>query len=635
MIVYDSGDYHLAFLFRLQGSAFPKAALFGLPSTALAVLFSMLLDKSPEVQFLKQLDRSSVWSASILVVGLLLAFRTNKAYDRFWEGTTLVQQMRAEWFEAASNLMAFSEITRKRDPTNVRISNAVNDFQGTLIRLMSLMHGAALRQIGGYMEEFPVLDIDGLDDTSLEYLAGCEEKESNRVEVLLHWIQVLITDNHTYGIVSVPPPILTRAYQTLSRGMVNLHNARKLADVPFPFPLSQAVVVLVLIQSFLTPAFAASAVEHPALAAVITFLPVFGMWCCVFISGQLEQPFGTDSNDLPLSTLQFDMNASLLMLLEAKKPPCLNKNAVRTVTGLRKTLGNMQSSSTDAVDFRRGLSKELGARVSGRHSGHQQLLDKRVEYFARKAGSGDGSVGELSSSLSVSGFTCDHRLRDESRKMTRISSNRSSNASQESVSSRLSGQSHHVSFGNAEDFEPVSEGPELVKEDQRVRLVDEEPLPESLNDSSQEFLSEKENRWQVTLPGPPVDLPRSDSSPTVLQQAAFDLPMCDSSPLELKRPPLDLPLCDENGGLMFPPPDLHMYDDSSPLELKHPALPLPICEGSSPLVLKHPRFDLSTYDPLPLMLKPPRRDLQTHDSSPEALKHLPMCDSSQEGLKHL
>ena len=60
---------------------------------------------------------------------------------------------------------------------------------------MSLMHGSALRQIGGNVEEFEVIDVDGLDNESLAYLAMAESRDVNCVEILLHWIQVLITDS--------------------------------------------------------------------------------------------------------------------------------------------------------------------------------------------------------------------------------------------------------------------------------------------------------------------------------------------------------------------------------------------------------------------------------------------------------
>merc|ERR1719261_1100858 len=147
--------------------------------------------------------------------------------------------------------MAFSKVAVQKE--EVKMRDGVQDFQSILVRLMSLMHGAAMRQIGGNVEEFEVIDVFGLDDESLKYLGLCEARQVNQVELLLHWIQVLITDAITPGVMCIAPPILTRAYQTLSRGMVNLHNARKLADVPYPFPLSQIHVVLIWIHMLVTP----------------------------------------------------------------------------------------------------------------------------------------------------------------------------------------------------------------------------------------------------------------------------------------------------------------------------------------------------------------------------------------------
>ena len=43
------------------------------------------------------------------------------------------------------------------------------------------------------------------------------------------------------GVLAIPPPILSRVYQTLSRGFVNLLNAKKIADTRFPFPYAQTI----------------------------------------------------------------------------------------------------------------------------------------------------------------------------------------------------------------------------------------------------------------------------------------------------------------------------------------------------------------------------------------------------------
>ena len=44
------------------------------------------------------------------------------------------------------------------------------------------------------------------------------------------------------GVLKVAPPILSRVYQTLSRGFVNFLNAKKIADTRFPFPHPAVVI---------------------------------------------------------------------------------------------------------------------------------------------------------------------------------------------------------------------------------------------------------------------------------------------------------------------------------------------------------------------------------------------------------
>merc|ERR1719440_623754 len=278
---------------------------------------------------------------------MLIGFRANRTYSQFWEGITLVQMMRAEWFESASTLMAFCKVAIMKDPDNTELQERKLEFQALLVRLMSLMHGSALRQIGGNVEEFEVIDLYALDDESLMYLGLCEAREVNVVEVVLHWITVLITDNATTGIIAIAPPILSRSYQTLSRGMVNLHDARKLADVPYPFPLSQIHVLLIWLHMFLTPIVVAKVVPNDIAAACVCAVPIAGMWCITFIAGQFEQPFGDEANDLPLSTMQFEFNTSLLMLLDPQsiRAPHLKDDAARSVWELRSILGDPDSTT--------------------------------------------------------------------------------------------------------------------------------------------------------------------------------------------------------------------------------------------------------------------------------------------------
>ncbi|CAE7351221.1 unnamed protein product [Symbiodinium necroappetens] len=144
---------------------------------------------------------------------------------------------------------------------------------------MSLCHGSALEEISGDVVELAVIDVMGLDSQTLNHLWECSEVHKfNRVEVCLHLLQTLITKALDDGILKIPPPILSRVYQTISRGFVNLLNTKKITDTKFPYPFAQIIAVFLLVHILLTPALISASVPHRFLAPVFTFLAVFGMF---------------------------------------------------------------------------------------------------------------------------------------------------------------------------------------------------------------------------------------------------------------------------------------------------------------------------------------------------------------------
>jgi len=314
MIEY-SEDYLFALLFQLKGSVACKSLRYSVLSAIIALLLLLIEDWSPgfrqDYGFM-DITNSQLWSASIGVLGILLAFRTNRAMARFWEGTGLLHQMRGEWFDSVSCCVTFSRAavpTRRSD---------VMAFRHTIVRLMSLCHGSALHEIAGATaEDCETIDSFGLDNATLAHLKECQEVyHFNRVEVLLHLIQSLITANLDDGILKIPPPILSRVYQTLSRGFVNLLNAKKIADTRFPFPYVQLIALLLFVHVLLTPMMISSVVQSKVFAPLFTLVPLFGMFALNFIGVELENPFGDDDNDLPLDHFQAEMNKCLLMLLQ-------------------------------------------------------------------------------------------------------------------------------------------------------------------------------------------------------------------------------------------------------------------------------------------------------------------------------
>mmetsp|Transcript_112983 Transcript_112983/g.243392 ORF Transcript_112983/g.243392 Transcript_112983/m.243392 type:complete len:485 (-) Transcript_112983:46-1500(-) len=305
------GPWGILFICRSSGSVIPQALVWAVPSAIFAGYLH--LDGYGDVRIE---GVGELWSGYTFILGFLLVFRNNQAYSRFWEGATLIQQVRGEWFNAVSSLIAFcSKRPEKREEVEV--------FQHLLVRLMSMLYCAALQQVAVLDDNnFDIIDNEGMDTDSLLFLA----ESNDRCEIILQWIQRLVVDAQESGVISVAPPILSRSFQELSRGIVNLNNVRKIKEIPFPFPYAQASTVMLLVHWIITPIFASQYIASWWSAAIVSLVVSCAFWAISYIAQEIEQPFGEDPNDLPMAEMQSDMNRSLRVLLQplAQHPPRFN-----------------------------------------------------------------------------------------------------------------------------------------------------------------------------------------------------------------------------------------------------------------------------------------------------------------------
>jgi len=153
------------------------------------------------------------------------------------------------------------------------------------------------------------------------------QKAPNRCEVILQWIQKLIVEGNERTLIKIAPPILSRVYNQLGDGIVDLNNAVKIAEFPIPFPLAQMVTIMLIYHVFLTCTVCAYSIQTAFWASMFAFVIVFSFQSINYIACELEGPFGDDANDLPLALMARDMNTSLITLLADRAmtvPPTLN-----------------------------------------------------------------------------------------------------------------------------------------------------------------------------------------------------------------------------------------------------------------------------------------------------------------------
>eukprot|EP00401_Gymnodinium_catenatum_P028368 CAMPEP_0117483278 /NCGR_PEP_ID=MMETSP0784-20121206/13856_1 /TAXON_ID=39447 /ORGANISM="" /LENGTH=446 /DNA_ID=CAMNT_0005277807 /DNA_START=79 /DNA_END=1419 /DNA_ORIENTATION=+ len=286
-----------------------------IPSAVLTYIVATLLQQSPAKEWLDNDTSTSaqmVGTAFSSIMIFILYNRSSTAYDRWWEGGTLLQKTRGEWFNAYSSIMAFTS-------TAPDMQHQVDSYCCLLARWMSLLMCCGLQQVSPERDRpFEIINLDGIEKESMEFLNSAPDK----VEIILQWIQRSIVLQMKSGVLPAPAPILSRAFQELSRGIVNLQNARKIADFPYPYPLAQISMILQLLHWAMMPIWAALAAPR-GLAVLLAFLSIFVLWCIHFNALDLEFPFGSRENDLPMRELQEDFNNSICMLLDKRgaQPP--------------------------------------------------------------------------------------------------------------------------------------------------------------------------------------------------------------------------------------------------------------------------------------------------------------------------
>jgi hypothetical protein len=121
-------------------------------------------------------------------------------------------------------------------------------------------------------------------------------ESKDRINAVMYWII------HDYaeisGDLSTAPPIQSRMYQELSNGMLGFQNSLKIADVPFPFPYAQLLTWMLLIFLCMIPFYMSSFTQSLVLSPIATFFSVVGIWSVNEVAIELENPFGSDVNDI-------------------------------------------------------------------------------------------------------------------------------------------------------------------------------------------------------------------------------------------------------------------------------------------------------------------------------------------------
>lgn len=272
---------------------FPRAIVFGL----LGLLVSVLHIRGVPIA----LDGVGNIIPSI-VLGLLLVFRTNTAYERFWEGRKLWGTIinttrniarkiwvfvsesqpidRARKIEVLRLLVAFAVATKlhlRQEPLNAELASLVSPQQYT--KLQSMNH--------------PPLE-------------------------LAFWINDYLDSQHNQGNLTTYEMI---AIAKLLNQLVDcLGSCERILRTPMPLAYSIHLEQLLLLYCFFFPFEMVSRLG--LLTGLFSALTSFALLGIEEIGVEIENPFGQDPNDLPLDTICETMRRNIEDLITLSPSSC-------------------------------------------------------------------------------------------------------------------------------------------------------------------------------------------------------------------------------------------------------------------------------------------------------------------------
>eukprot|EP00406_Dinophysis_acuminata_P013495 CAMPEP_0179238862 /NCGR_PEP_ID=MMETSP0797-20121207/15169_1 /TAXON_ID=47934 /ORGANISM="Dinophysis acuminata, Strain DAEP01" /LENGTH=514 /DNA_ID=CAMNT_0020946177 /DNA_START=252 /DNA_END=1796 /DNA_ORIENTATION=+ len=316
------------------------------------------------------------------VVAFAVVFRTNLGWQRYWEAMTQQHFMYSKWADAYSQFVAFATVTMVQTRAKGGADAAakvkrVNDIVRRMAKNFSLLsalaadrltHGDTERmerrielgvvrnwskqvvmrgqlrvgkdlthatRLPGFHAEVPgqpqedmqnAWDISYVvkevpNDQELKML----EHSSDRVGVVMYWIIQDLAEISKD--IDIAPPIQSRMYQELSNGMLGFNNSLKIADVPFPFPYAQLLTLLLTVFALFIPVYIVVFTKSMFASPILSFIVFQGFWGINEVAKELENPFGTDENDISLA----DFHARFMdMLSEVEEARGINKWAPET-----------------------------------------------------------------------------------------------------------------------------------------------------------------------------------------------------------------------------------------------------------------------------------------------------------------
>ncbi|KAJ3071561.1 hypothetical protein HDU98_005141 [Podochytrium sp. JEL0797] len=291
---------HWSDLFHFQYSVVPKILVPSLAITAWAAVCCILY-QVPAVNILR---RWGIPNSTLLVtilgsmMSLLLVFRVNTAYDRFWEGRKLWSNVHSQTRQIARLIWVYCIPTN--DDERLRRIGAMN-----LLIAFSVATKHALRNEPSHRYEDLGPFLQHIRDFAPSKFAT---KSGMPIPLeITHHLQTYIDK---FATIQVP---LTNANNALVDCVSSFHRIRT-TPIPRAYTIHLKQILMVYLISL-----PLQLVSSPLgwFTIPVCWIAAFVMMGIDFIAGEIQNPFGYDPNDLPQDEYCTAIRTEILQIMKS------------------------------------------------------------------------------------------------------------------------------------------------------------------------------------------------------------------------------------------------------------------------------------------------------------------------------
>lgn len=231
-----------------------------------------------------------------LTLAIFLGFRNGTSYARWWEARTLWGSLLNE-----TRSLLRQALTLPSDPAPAR---------ELALRLMAFVHALRLqlRQVDPQPELQRLLPA-----ADLQRLQGLRQPCAVLLLMCGEWLRERVRQGH------LAPALVPALEVPLGRLTEALGGCERIAGTPIPFTYSVIIHRTVYLYCLLLPFGLVDSIGATTPVAVAFIAYTF--FALEALGAEIEEPFGTDPNDLPLDALAHGIECSLREMLGEREMP--------------------------------------------------------------------------------------------------------------------------------------------------------------------------------------------------------------------------------------------------------------------------------------------------------------------------